>query len=148
MIPVGRGNPVQVGACWNDPTRVQPGTGQVIVPLDLLEIRGLPKSLLLVQVTGIAPQVRVVHDPAQVRLEWVAYTASKRARVTQSRISDSVSASPNRYRRPANRSGSDGAAFPDGRIDLKDNVMRVCKSGLRVEAAEEMPLQEASDHFV
>ena len=51
----------------NKKTLLKTPTG--ILGVDEITGGGLPKGRLLVEVAGIGPQVRVVHEPAQVGLE-------------------------------------------------------------------------------
>src|SRR5262249_52518204 len=69
LLPVVRLGPVQHRPGGHEPLRVQVRVGRVVVPLDVIEVRGRAEGRVLVEVTGVAPEVRVVHDPVHVRLE-------------------------------------------------------------------------------
>src|SRR5215469_1739420 len=69
LSPVVRSGPVQHGPGRHDPLGVEVRVGRVVVPLDVIEVRGRAEGRVLVEVAGVGPEIRVVHDPAHARLE-------------------------------------------------------------------------------
>jgi hypothetical protein len=66
--------------CWSDghnSSRVDVVMGDVVVTLDMIELHGLGNTRLLVQVTQITVQIRIVHDPAYVALEMAVIDGIK-----------------------------------------------------------------------
>ena len=53
----------------NDSRRVDLLVGHVVVALDLVEVNRFAEAGALVQVAGVAPEVRVIDQPAQITLE-------------------------------------------------------------------------------
>jgi hypothetical protein len=66
-----RRGPIQQRAVGDDSGRVDVRMRGVVVALDVVEVRCVPEGRQRVQVTRVAPQVRVVGQPAQVDLEVV-----------------------------------------------------------------------------
>src|SRR5579872_5778446 len=66
-----RRGPVQERAVGDDSGRVDVRMRGVVVPLDVIEVRCVPEGGQRVQVARVAPQIRVVGQPAQVDLEVV-----------------------------------------------------------------------------
>ena len=68
-VPAVRFEPADVRALGHDPGRINPLLRLVVMPLDLHEVGRVAKAGRLVEVPGVAPQVRVVGQPVQIALE-------------------------------------------------------------------------------
>ena len=58
-----------VGTKWDDTGRIDVVVGDVVMPLDVVEVDGVGDAVGLIEVFEVAKEVRVVDDPPKVALE-------------------------------------------------------------------------------
>ena len=58
-----------VGTKWDDTGRIDVVVGDVVMPLDVVEVDGVGDAVGLIEVFEVAEEVRVVDDPPEVALE-------------------------------------------------------------------------------
>ena len=63
------GRQILVRTEGDDAGRIDVVVGDVVMPLDMVEVHGVGDAVGLVEVFEVAEQVRVVDDPADVALE-------------------------------------------------------------------------------
>jgi hypothetical protein len=69
MFSVVRSGQILVGTKGNDAGWIDVVVGDVVVPLDVVEVHGLGDAVSLIEIFEVVEEVRVINDPPEITLE-------------------------------------------------------------------------------